>query len=139
MLFLSLLCISCGKTDAELPFAVHPVSGQVLFEGNRPPPEGAVLVARPLKEMPELQKTGGNPRGVVDKEGKFKLTTLRPNDGAPAGDYELIITWHKPKEGVDEDGPDLLRGRYRDPSKSQLPKLTVKEGKNEIPPIRLKP
>jgi hypothetical protein len=136
---LLLLCVSCGKEAGSGPgVAIHPVNGQVVFEGNRPPPEGAFVVFRPVKEMPELQKTGGHPRATVGKDGKFKLTTFRPDDGAPAGEYEVIITWHKPLQGVDEDGPDLLKGRYRDPAKSALPKITIKEGTNELPPIRLK-
>ncbi len=76
---------------------------------------------------------------MVGKDGKFKLTTHRPDDGAPVGHYEVIITWHKPDEGASEDGPDLLKGRYRDPAQSHLPKMTVKEGNNELPPIKLKP
>ena len=59
-------------------------------------------------------------------------------DGAPAGEYEIIITWHKPVEGSSDDGPDLLKGRYRDPGQSRLPKITIKEGNNELPPIKLK-
>jgi hypothetical protein len=114
------------------------VSGQVLFDGNKPPPEGAFVVFRPVKAMPLLEKTGGNPRGIVGKDGKFKLTTQRPDDGAPAGEYEVIITWHKTQEGSSEDGPDLLKGRYRDPAQSRLPKITIQEGNNELPPIKLK-
>jgi hypothetical protein len=114
------------------------VSGQVLFEGNKPPPEGAFVVFKPVKAMPLLEKMGGNPRGTVGKDGRFKLTTRRPEDGAPAGEYEVIITWHKPEAGASDDGPDLLRGRYRDPSQSRLPKITIKEGNNELLPIRLK-
>lgn len=132
-----LLCTSCGK-DGEPEVAVHPVNAQVVFEGNLPPPEGAFVVFKPVQEIPQLQKMGGNPRGTVGKDGKLKLTTHRPDDGAPAGEYEVIITWHKPKAGESDDGPDLLKGRYRDPAKSRLPKVTVKEGNNELPPIRLK-
>ena len=111
----------------------------MLFEGNKLPPEGAFVVFKPVKEMPQLQKTGGNPRGTVGKDGKFKLTTHRPDDGAPVGEYEIIITWHRPNEGEGDDGPDLLRGRYRDPAKSRLPRMIVKEGSNELPPIKLRP
>jgi hypothetical protein len=133
----ALIGTACAK-PGEDAVAVHAVSGQVLFEGNRPPPEGAFVVFKPVKEMPLLEKMGGNPRGTVAKDGRFKLTTRRPEDGAPAGDYEVIITWHKPEAGSSEDGPDLLKGRYRDPGQSRLPKITIKEGNNELPPIRLK-
>jgi len=130
----ALLCSACSKAG-ENAVAIHPVSGWVLFEGNKPPPVGAAVVFRPVKAIPHLEKTGGNPRGTVDKDGRFKLTTHRLDDGAPAGDYEVIITWHKPVEGSSDDGPDLLKGRYRD---SRLPKVTINEGINDLPPIKLK-
>jgi hypothetical protein len=64
----ALLISSCGKDDDTVP--VHPVSGQILLEGNRPPPEGAVVILRPVKETPLLKKTGF-PRGTVGKDGRF--------------------------------------------------------------------
>lgn len=128
---------SCGKDAGE--GSVHPVSGQVIFEGGRPPPEGAIVVFNPVKDPQRFDK--GYPRGFVGKDGKFKLSTYKADDGAPAGEYRVTITWRKKKPGAEEeeedDGPDLLGGRYADASKSGLT-ATVKEGTNELKPFVLR-
>ena len=31
-------------------------------------------------------------RGAIDREGRFRLTTYKPNDGAIAGTHQVVIT-----------------------------------------------
>jgi len=122
---------SCSKSSVKL----HPVHGQVLFKDQ--PAEGAQVVFRPAQESGE----GQNPPmayGTVDKEGKFSLRTDPHGEGAPAGNYVVLITWY------DTDPNDALKHVSKLPAKyadqlNPVLKATVKEGNNELEPFRLKP
>ena len=71
------------------------------------------------------------PRANVAADGTFTLSTYGENDGAPAGDYIVAISW----ENTDTN-EDRLRGRYSGPT-SRL-RAKVAEGNNELPPFDLK-
>jgi len=122
---------SCSKSSVKL----YPVHGQVLFKDQ--PAEGAQVVFRPAQESGE----GQNPPmayGTVEKDGKFTLRTEPHGEGAPAGDYAVLITWY------DTDPNDALKHVSKLPAKyadqlNPLIKVTVKEGNNDLEPFRLKP
>jgi len=122
---------SCTKSSVKL----YPVHGQVLFKDQ--PAEGAQVVFRPAQESGE----GQNPPmayGTVEKDGKFSLRTEPHGEGAPAGDYVVLITWN------DTDPNDPLKHVSKLPAKyadqlNPLIKVTVKEGNNDLEPFRLKP
>ena len=84
--------------------------------------------------VPDTTVLTQHPMTLPEARGPFTaalLTALR--DGAPAGQYDVTITW-----GVDgRDDEDRLNGRYREPGQSKLT-ATVKEGPNEIPPFKLR-
>jgi hypothetical protein len=105
---------------------VHPVRGQLLVAGK--PATGAFVFLVPIDEPPE--PTDPRPRATVADDGSFDMSMYGDKDGAPAGEYTVIVMW----EG--EGGYDKLKGQYNDPAKSKL-RVTVKEGKNELPPFRL--
>ena len=90
-LCLTLACTasSCAKHNKD-ELAVFPVSGKVLFAGK--PTPGAIAILHPVGD-PDQKRP--NPRAVVDREGNFKLSTYRTNDGAPAGDYVVTVDWRK--------------------------------------------
>ena len=51
--------------------------------------------------------------------GSYSLSTYDENDGVPAGDYFVTVTW-----GVDgRDDEDKLRGRYAEPGRSEAQRL----------------
>ena len=82
---------------------VYAVTGIVLLDGE--PAEGATVVLHPDDRSLSIR-----PRGVVDADGSFQLTTYLPGDGAPVGEYKVTIEWRKPVE-VNGDflpGPNLL-------------------------------
>jgi len=70
--------------------------------------------------------------------------SIQPADGAPAGEYKVIIKWPAPAMAGAEDregrgpklGPDRLKGKYYDLDKTSL-KATVEKRSNEIPPFEL--
>src|SRR5262245_26961324 len=76
------LCASCSANRVRL----HPVRGQVLYK-NRPV-ERALVVFHPVGELPAgVQKA----IAYTDAEGRFRLTTDKPGDGVPAGEYLITM------------------------------------------------
>jgi hypothetical protein len=126
------LSAGCGKADTNcLP--VFPVKGQVQFEGRATP--GALVVLHPARVDSQTPR----PRGKVDKDGAFALSTYSANDGAPTGDYTVTVEWQG-LVGSGEDvrlGPSLLPPKYSNPRTSDL-RARVVEGSNQLPPIQLR-
>jgi hypothetical protein len=118
----------CGSDNTAQQKPVHPVRGQVFFGGKAA--AGAFVEFVPVQESPN--SADPRPRGTVNDDGSFTLSTYGVNDGAPAGDYVVIVTWP-----VGDNDEDRLRGRYVDRTKSTL-KATVQEGNNELTAYNLK-
>ena len=118
-----------GLTSCSDGPRLHPVTGTVLFLDQ--PAEGATVVFHPAG--------GGQvehmPSGIVGPDGKFKIRT-QEKDGAPAGEFVVVITWYMPDAREREDYRNRLPGRYADPASSGL-QATVKQGNNELEPFRL--
>lgn len=128
---------SCSaKSSGPAKKVCFPVKGQV-FSGKQPA-AGAMVVFHPdgstAEEWPE-----GFPRAQVQADGSFELGTYADNDGAPAGQYTVLITWTQganSEESEDTQQIDRLKGRYSDPTTSNL-KATVNSSPTELAPIRL--
>ena len=108
---------------------IHPVEGQLVW------PDGGVAVELEgsliIFDLPEKMI---NAQGVVGPDGKFKLGTKTMDDGAMAGDYQvLIIERRKPAGGPDASllAEGKMHLRYADPSTSDLT-ATVKSGENKL-------
>lgn len=121
---LSLLVASCGDGGPKL----YPVSGKVEFNGQ--PAEGATVVLHPTD--PNSPK----PSGTVGADGSFTLQTHPYGEGAPAGDYAVIITWYPPNSRGVENPKSKLPPRYADPTQSGL-KATVQAGPTELELFKL--
>ena len=74
------------------------------------------------------------PQAWTDDEGRFVLSTYDVEDGAPAGDYQVVVTW--PAYKLKTLGPDKLGGKYAKAETSGL-KAHIDQGKNELPPFNL--
>lgn len=127
---LSLTLASCARTKA-LP--VYSVRGSVTFQ--KKPAGEAVVVLRPKSAL------AGNllPHGEVAHDGTFQISTYTKNDGAPAGEYAVTITWPQVKPdpaGGWMEGPDRLKGKFNDPNNAKW-NVTIKEGSNDLPPFLL--
>jgi hypothetical protein len=98
----------------------HPVRGFAYFEGS--PIPGAIVTFS--------DKSGGfkgtSAVGMVEADGSFKLSTYTGFDGAPAGEYQVTVTWRTSK-----GGPSLLPTRYATAGNTDL-RATVKAGANDI-------
>ena len=84
------------------------------------------------------------PAAETGLDGKFKLTTFETYDGAPAGQYNVMVRWGpRPQSAAGEARPergkrppDRLRGRYMNPQTSGLT-ATVEEQATEVPAFEL--
>ena len=124
---------SCSKSDRK---PVYPVHGQV-FDKDKKSAVGALVIFHPVDESsPKLIR----PLAHVDEKGDFALTTYENNDGAPAGEYIITISWRqqpsKPSDG-NKAGPDRLKGAYSNPKTSKLKFTITKQPDNAVPPIYL--
>src|SRR4051794_15697519 len=117
---------------------VNPVNGSVTVDGK---PAGDVMLKfAPVGGSPEFQKV--LPMGITKEDGTFSLNTRGNNDGAPAGQYKVLITWPAQSRGPSRDGtiqmgPDRFQGRYNNLEKSPFT-VEIKSGTNNIPPFELK-
>jgi hypothetical protein len=124
----------CGASNRK---QLYPVSGAVFVQGE--PAVGARIFLSPAENPTDPKAL--RPFAIVDKDGSFRLTTYNAYDGAPAGDYIIIITWSgKPAGPSGNDDsfrwPDRLKGVYGDPSAPKL-RATIKAGPNVLEPFRL--
>jgi hypothetical protein len=122
---------ACKKSSVKL----YPVKGKVLFKGQ--PAEGAQVVFRPATEDSSA-KPQPNPYADVRADGSFTLRTEPYGEGAPAGDYVVMISWYTRSDPEDAlTSKSKLPAKYADPTNPVI-KATVKEGENDLQPFDLK-
>jgi hypothetical protein len=135
----SIALVGCGEQIDPTRLAVFPAKGQISFKGQAP--VGASIVLFPKTTAPK----GSDaplvcPRGRVQTDGTFALTSYKADDGAPAGEYSVTLEWHKlvkAPDGQPDLGPNLLPAQFSRPEKSPLV-VKIAAGTNTLPPIVLK-
>jgi hypothetical protein len=130
---LSALCLCLCLTACASRYGDHPpyrTSGQLLVNG-RPAP-GARVVFHHLGDWGEKSIV---PQGMTDEDGRFTLSTYDPGDGAPAGDYRVVVEWPAYRRGKNV-GPDRLGGKFARADSSGLT-AHVEAGTNQLPPFEL--
>lgn len=80
--------VGCGDGRPTL----YPVKGVVRFESGDPVRNAAI------EFVPNT--AGPSPRGQIDAEGAFVLGTYNNGDGAPAGDYRVVVVQALPPEAA---------------------------------------
>ena len=127
LLLLAALSAGCSE-ERSSSVPVHPVSGQVTLNGR--PAARAVVVFHPKDKAGEFPF----PTAVADANGKFQLSTYKPTDGAPVGEYVITVEL-RPfvlKDGDYEPGPNQVNPKYSKASTSNL-LIRVAEGTNQVP------
>jgi hypothetical protein len=107
----------------------------VLVDGQ--PAKGALVAFHPVGGAANAIR----PVGHVDEQGLFRLTSYKQGDGAPAGEYQVTVTWFlATPSGASGDDDSVavnrLPGRYASAGTSQL-RGTVARGTNELPAFEL--
>lgn len=128
-----LFCLSCsgGKYNS--------VHGKVLYKNE--PLQGVIVTFHPQQK----EKPGELSLGVTEEDGSFTLKT-GTGEGAPEGEY--VVTFYSPEEKsgktarpkgmtMQREVEDRFKGAYSDVAKSNF-KVSIKSGKNELEPFKLK-
>ena len=130
---MGLLVVAAAGCGGEKKIAVHPVKGQVLYDGK---PAAGVQVFLSPTSAPMRPQIPSNPYGKTDANGEFTITTFTDGDGAAEGGYQVIFHW-PPELKEDEEGGDVdrLLGWYNGVN-SKL-SVQIKAGPNTIGPFKL--
>ncbi len=122
-----LMTVGCNEAEETDLVPVHPVSGQVKFQGK--PMAHAVITFVPASDS--LVIGSSRPHATADEDGRYELTTISPGDGAPIGDYKVTIYWPETwSEDADPLPPDRLGNAYADADSTSLT-AKVQTGVNE--------
>jgi len=124
----------CGGAGITPP-KTAPVKGAVHVKGK--PAAGVMVKFHPMFDIGKVKYV---PYGESGVDGQFTLSTGAGGNGAPRGEY--VVTFEKPRivsdpaaSGIETEVDDF-KGRYSDPSKSQV-KVTVQSGENLLPTFQL--
>jgi hypothetical protein len=111
------------------------VQGQLLVKGQ--PAAGALVILQPQGGGNPQEWAAGFPRAQVAADGSFDVETYGEKDGAPAGDYVVLVSWTSvDPQNEEASTPDRLGGRYSDASTSPL-RAKVESRPTELAPIKL--
>lgn len=124
----------CGIRPISIP-KTTPVKGSVTLKGK--PASGVLVQFHPKFSTGKLKFI---PSGETDATGKYVLSTGKPGDGAPVGDYVVTLRRNRIESDKQNSGIELevdeFKGKYSNPDQSQF-KVTVKAGENEIEAFQL--
>src|SRR5205823_7271227 len=81
--YCAIILCGCGSRTS-----LYSVRGEVFFNGK--PAEGALVVFHPVEDK---DGKATRPRGTVEGDGSFTLSSHAKGDGAPAGEYIVTINW----------------------------------------------
>lgn len=132
---LPLVLSSCGAPDQPTE-VLYPTEGHVFYQGS--PAAGAMVILHPVNAQGEWKR--GYPNGVVAADGTVAIQSGGERDGAPAGEYSVLVIWMETPavEGrtSEEDTEDKLGGRYAN-SESPMWRVKVDNAPCEIPRLDL--
>ncbi|MSR31420.1 MAG: hypothetical protein EXR99_07940 [Gemmataceae bacterium] len=86
---------------------LYPVKGKVTFQGQ--PAEGATVVFHRIGQDNGKEE---KPRGTVNAQGEFMLATHPHGDGAPSGEYKVLVVWFPPNARSISNPMNKLPDRY---------------------------
>jgi hypothetical protein len=137
--FVAVVCLcltACSGGSGPPRKTCYPTKGQLFVKSQ--PAAGAMVILRPQGEVNLDEWFSGFPHGQVAADGSFELETYEEKDGAPAGDYVVLVTWPASSEPGNDEAPtvDKLAGRYAEPTTSQI-KAKVEAGPTTLPPIKI--
>jgi hypothetical protein len=127
------LVAGCGK--AKQPWeTVYPATGKIQYKG-----EGLMGAQVTLFPVDEHVPASVRPTATTDWDGTFQVGTFSSSDGAPAGEYKVVVL-HYPVVGSKESpsaGPNDLPKKYATAKTTDL-KVTVAEPGTDFPLIEIK-
>jgi hypothetical protein len=140
ILSLVIAVAGCGRPkNTFVRDPVYKVTGTLLIDGKPEP-----FVAVRLHRVDGPDESAGTskmltPSGFTDAEGRFAIGTYERGpeaDGAPDGEYVMLVQWGQINLMGGEYAGDKLNGKYMDPKTSEL-KVTVAGGPVDLGTIEL--
>lgn len=129
----ALVSLALGCSGKKGP-VLYQVKGSVRINGE--PAEGVDISFTPVAPIEGLDRPLA-PLGITGKDGTFRLMSFKPGDGAPAGEYQVSITYPMSHFNKWLSGVDRLKGKFADPKTAGLT-AKVEPKSNELPPFELK-
>lgn len=108
-------CFGDGADKRGLPSATTPmyaVGGKILVDGK--PVRNLQLGLYDPNRPNGTEYNNPVARGNTEADGTFKMTTFTAYDGAPPGNYTLVVLWLEWGRPT-WFGPDKLKNQYADP------------------------
>jgi hypothetical protein len=139
-LFVGLLTVALsagcgGKSRPEMKgkLPLFPVTGKLMLDGQ--PMAGATILFFPTTAFP-AGAAKQRPRAIVDTDGTFHVSTYANDDGAPAGDYKVTVSWKGDLTGVTSeqagDLPEKAPTTVQEANSTRL-RMKVTETENVLP------
>lgn len=124
----ALVTSGCQQEKPANRTPTYPVTGTLHV--NDQPAVGAMI------KFYDPQSSGRMPTAVVREDGSFAASYYGAEDGAPAGEYQLLVLWMMPPPGGGLP-VDRLEGRFSDASHPTR-RVTIIKGENHLESINLK-
>jgi hypothetical protein len=138
VIYFTIWIAGCGPSYVrpETGAKPHPVTGQVLIDGT--PAEGVLVTFIPEGGPAKDARAA---TGLTDEEGLFTLSTYNPEDGAPAGKYQVTLSWIRiidETSSIQDQPPEAqqLPAKFQNPKLSGLTSV-VEEGPNDLEPFNV--
>jgi hypothetical protein len=134
-LLIASLAVGCGKSRPAIKgkMPVFPVKGKVIMDGQ--PMAGATIIFSPTQDFPQ-GSAQQRPHAVVGDDGTFQVSTYDINDGAPAGEYKVTISWKGDTQGLNSEQrselPEKAPETVQHERSSKL-RVQVKNADNSLP------
>jgi hypothetical protein len=122
---LFLVAGACGCARRDL----YPVRGKVVFDNDGPidPLVGGLVIFEPPD--PNMKVSA---RGEIQPDGSFRLGTFRERDGAPPGEYRvLVVPPTPPSQAKETPAPVVIHPRFHNLEETPL-RQTVRPEANEF-------
>lgn len=144
MLLSVVLLTGCSSEGENGQLPVFPVSGKIMVDGKNPK-DAVVMLYNLENNKVAKEPILPRPKAVVREDGSFAISTYRTGDGAPEGEYVMVVTWKGDLKEYDQDDdeevidrlPELVPKEYTLPVKSKLRVTVKKDEENVIPEITI--
>lgn len=126
-----------GQPAVGADVVFHPKGGMPIESPPLPEKAAKIMNAGQVKKEPEPLRFP-YPTATVDESGYFQVSTYRPQDGCPMGEFVATVSLRKPLNPNVSDpdyGPEEMPKVYTQASSSPL-KIDVK-GRMTIPPFEI--
>ena len=120
VVFLSV--VGCERSTRQ---PTYPVKGKVHVNGK--PAQDLFIYLHP---MDKSDPNAVRPFAQTNENGEFELNSYVTGDGAPVGEFIVTFDWPM-KSGTFKnrfEGPDQLRGKYKQTDKSKFRINITKQG-----------